>query len=399
MTFFKTLKQYPSAQKFLWFSIFFFFSMYLSKTVHALWFEENHALTSFGFSYTMMAIAGSLSFFTGKIGDKISPSFALKLGAIVYAIGLVLRVFTQSFLLSGFSGFVAGLGASLVIISLRFWILTIGTKEDRPAIVSINETGTSIGVAVGTVAAGLLVTLFAHIVEHPMIYVLILAAVCCASTTLLVPKFPKKTSDEVEKEAKEQQEKPIKQYKVLVVGVVLFGVIIGLAVSLISPFMPIILKNQGLPVSLIGIFIAVNSIVSIVASPLFASQKVNRYKHWIFFGGEVIAALLLLLYLTPLSSFVILLILVVRSFLYTGSFIAQELMELEMFPQQHLGFFFGLSQSSFFIGDAVGGTFGGYIYSLSITMGILMCTALLLFNAVLFPIFYVMMSKYGKRKI
>lgn len=93
--------------------------MYLSKTVHALWFEENHALTSFGFSYTMMAIAVSLSFFTGKIGDKISPSFALKLGAIVYAIGLVLRVFIQSFLLAGFSGFVAGLGASLVIISLR----------------------------------------------------------------------------------------------------------------------------------------------------------------------------------------------------------------------------------------------------------------------------------------
>lgn len=119
MTFFKTLKQYLSAQKFLWFSIFFFFSMYLSKTVHALWFEENHALTSFGFSYTMMAIAVSLSFFTGKIGDKISPSFALKLGAIVYAIGLVLRVFIQSFLLAGFSGFVAGLGASLVIISLR----------------------------------------------------------------------------------------------------------------------------------------------------------------------------------------------------------------------------------------------------------------------------------------
>lgn len=92
-----TLKIFPSAQKFLWFSLFFYFSMYLSKTIHALWFEENHALTSFGFSYTMMAVAGILSFFTGKLGDKISPHFALRLGVIVYAVGLALRVFTFSF--------------------------------------------------------------------------------------------------------------------------------------------------------------------------------------------------------------------------------------------------------------------------------------------------------------
>lgn len=86
-----TLKNFPSAQKFLWFSLFFYFSMYLSKTIHALWFEENHALTSFGFSYTMMAVAVILSFFTGKLGDKISPHFALRLGVVIYAVGF--RIF------------------------------------------------------------------------------------------------------------------------------------------------------------------------------------------------------------------------------------------------------------------------------------------------------------------
>ncbi|HHU6750385.1 TPA: MFS transporter [Staphylococcus pseudintermedius] len=126
-----------------------------------------------------MVVAGILSFFTGKLGDKISPHFALRLGVIVYAAGLALRVFTHSFWIVGATVFIAGLGASLVIISMRFWIVSLSTEEDRPTFVSISEMGNNIGVMVGTSISGILVWLFSYLVKTPMAYVLVLAAVCC----------------------------------------------------------------------------------------------------------------------------------------------------------------------------------------------------------------------------
>lgn len=102
------------------------------------------------------------------------------------------------------------------------------------------------------------------------------------------------------------------------------------------------------------------------------------------------------MFLTSLPSLIILLILVFRAFLYTGSAIAQELIELELFPKPHLGFFFGLSQSSFFIGDALGGTFGGYLYNISITIALVICTSLLIFNAFLLPLFFTAMKRHYK---
>ncbi|MGO4049358.1 MFS transporter [Staphylococcus pseudintermedius] len=389
-----TLKNFPSAQKFLWFSLFFYFSMYLSKTIHALWFEENHALTSFGFSYTMMAVAGILSFFTGKLGDKISPHFALRLGVIVYAVGLALRVFTFSFWIAGISGFIAGLGASLVIISMRFWIVSLGTEEDRPALVSISEMGNHTGIMIGTSLSGILVWLFSYLVESPMAYVLILAALCCCLTIFLVPKFPRKVT--ASEESQTHSKKPLKEYKLMMIGIVALGMIAGVSVSLISPFIPVILKHQGISVSLIGLFMAMISLTAIFAAPIYASKNVSRYKQWLFFISELVAGLLLLLFLTSLPSLIILLILVFRAFLYTGSAIAQELIELELFPKPHLDFFFGLSQSSFFIGDALGGTFGGYLYNMSITIALVICTSLLIFNAFLLPLFFTAMKRHYK---
>ncbi|HDU0738562.1 TPA: MFS transporter, partial [Staphylococcus pseudintermedius] len=286
-----TLKNFPSAQKFLWFSLFFYFSMYLSKTIHALWFEENHALTSFGFSYTMMAVAGILSFFTGKLGDKISPHFALRLGVIVYAVGLALRVFTFSFWIAGISGFIAGLGASLVIISMRFWIVSLGTEEDRPALVSISEMGNHTGIMIGTSLSGVLVWLFSYLVESPMAYVLILAALCCCLTIFLVPKFSKKVTETEGNQT--HSRKSLKEYKLMMIGIVALGMIAGVSVSLISPFIPVILKHQGISVSLIGLFMAMISLTAIFAAPIYASKNVSRYKQWLFFISELVAGLLL----------------------------------------------------------------------------------------------------------
>lgn len=181
---------------FLMFCILFYISMYISKTVHALWFDANDALPYFGVSYTTMAIAGALSFFSGRLSDYFSPRFALRTGVIVYSIGLILRIFTHSIIIAGLSGFIAGLGASLVIISMRHWILSIGSIEERPSIVAIKEFGTNTGIAVGTSVSGILVAALAYILNKPLLTVLIISSVICFLTLLLIPKLPKEEGDE-----------------------------------------------------------------------------------------------------------------------------------------------------------------------------------------------------------
>ncbi|MDO5375558.1 MAG: MFS transporter [Staphylococcus rostri] len=388
MTFLHTLNKYREARTFLLFSICFYISMYISKTIHALWFDANDALPYFGFSYTMMAVAGSLSIISGKLSDIISPSFALKLGVAVYAVGLFLRIFTHSMMISGVSGFVAGLGASLVIVSMRYWILSIGTEEERPAIVSIKETGTNIGITVGTSLAGGLVAILSLVMIEPILGVLIFSAFCCLATTLLVPNTLRK--DKLTKENRQSASKPtiIKSHKSLTIGIVIFGLLTGLSVSLFTPYVPIILKEQGINITLIGVYMAIVSMVGIVAAPLFGNSKVNQFKNVIFFTCELLTGLLILLFLKSLLATVILIILIFRAILQTGSVITQELMELEIYPKEYLGFLFGASQSAFFIGDALGGTLGGYVYDLDMKYALIICTVLFVINAMAFPLFY-----------
>ncbi|MGN7313404.1 MFS transporter [Alkalicoccobacillus gibsonii] len=382
-TLFQTLKKYPSARAFCIFSILFYLSMYVSKTVHALWFDEQGALPYFGFSYTMMAIAGSLAFITGRIGDILSPSFALRLGVLVYSIGLILRVFTQSLFIAGLSGFIAGLGASLVVVSMRYWILSIGDSDDRSAIVSLKETSVNSGTAIGASIAGLLVAFFAYLLDQPLVAVLVIAAILCALTIFFIPKLNKD-----ENSSSEDGNKKNTVSKMLYVGVILFGILGGLSVSLLIPFYPIILKEQGVPISLIGVFIAIMGISAIFFGPIFSHKSVNQKKGKIFFWCELIAAATVLLFMFDLAIYLIPLILVARTFFQTGSIISQELMELHMYPKAVIGMLFGLSQSSFFVGDALGGSIGGFLFNISQNYALIACASLLFVNACIFPLFY-----------
>ncbi len=379
-----TMRKYPSARAFLIFSVLFYLSMAVSKTVHALWFDEQNALTFYGFSYTMMAIAGALSFITGKIGDIVSPSFALRLGVFVYAIGLFLRIFTNSLIIAGVSGFIAGLGASLVIVSMRYWILSIGDEENRAAIVSLKETGSNTGTAVGASLAGILTLLLSYIFKNPIVTVLIISSVLCLFTMLFVPKLHK------DKESSDKDKEKLKKYvpKRLITGVIFFGVITGLSVSLFTPFFPVILKEQGVPVTLIGLYIALIGISSILFAPLFGDNEVNKRKSKLFFWFELLVGVLTLLFLFKLHYLIVPFIIIIRTLFITGSVICQELMELNMYPKYAIGMLFGLSQSSFFVGDAIGGSIGGILFSINLNYSLMVCSLLILFNACIFPLFY-----------
>src|SRR5580658_6004803 len=93
---FRLLRASGPARQMVVFNLLFFTGMWLSKTVQPLYFQAHGRLEYFGLSYSAMAVAGTIAFVAGTIGDRIGYGVTLRLGAALYAVGMALRVFYQS---------------------------------------------------------------------------------------------------------------------------------------------------------------------------------------------------------------------------------------------------------------------------------------------------------------
>ncbi|HGR0619940.1 TPA: MFS transporter, partial [Streptococcus pneumoniae] len=85
--------------------------------------------------------------------------------------------------------------------------------------------------------------------------------------------------------------------------------------------------------------------------------------------------------------------LIIRVFFVNLSSITQELMELSIYPKEKISYFYGISQTSYFIGDTLGGFIGGWLFNQDMKYSIYLFSVLLLFNAVLFNRFYLRNNK------
>src|SRR6185312_10734945 len=86
------LRRDPDARRMAAFAVLLFAGMWLSKTAQPLYFDAYGALGRFGVSYTVMALAGISTAVTGGIVDRVGPATALRGGAALYALGLLLRL-------------------------------------------------------------------------------------------------------------------------------------------------------------------------------------------------------------------------------------------------------------------------------------------------------------------
>ena len=67
-------------------------------------------------------------------------------------------------------------------------------------------------------------------------------------------------------------------------------------------------------------------------------------------------------------------------------------MELSIYPKTKISHYYGISQTSYFIGDAIGGFVGGWLFNQSMSYSIWLFVVLLVINAILFRIFYIQNS-------
>ncbi|MFJ1959807.1 MFS transporter [Streptomyces massasporeus] len=380
----------PGSRRLAAFTFLFFTGMWLSKTVQPLYFERHGHLVAFGLSYTAMAVAGTASVFTGRLADRWGSRPVFLAGALLYAVGMALRVVHALPVVAVVSGFVAGLGASGIFIAIRTWIVHHVQEDRRTGVVARREFMTHAGMALGTGAAGGLAAL-AGGGDRGYVVVLLLAAGCVLAAALAVP--PERKADRrasvSDGEAGPGLVRTLRANRALACGVVAIGLLMGFYVSLLTPYLPLLLKERGVPLELVGVVLAAAGLSRLTAAALAGPVLRRRPPLRVFLLSEsacAVATLVLALAVHPWTAAVAL---VLRGVFLLGATVSQELLQLSAFPGVVAGAFFGLVQSAFLAGDALGGAVGGWLYQgLGSDRTVLLATALTAANAVLVPLFY-----------
>lgn len=138
------------------FSLCLYSGMWISKSIHPLWFKQNDALYGFGISYSVMAATGASSVVIGRIINRVSLRNALLLGSCGYTIGMAMRVFI-SVPLAIMSGFVAGVGASITLICLSSWSFEASSEDHRERLFSYSLWASNIARGVIVMIAGIMI--------------------------------------------------------------------------------------------------------------------------------------------------------------------------------------------------------------------------------------------------
>ncbi|MGE7983665.1 MFS transporter [Solibacillus sp. NPDC093137] len=337
------------------FLLIFYLSMGISRYVQILWFEKNDAVFAYSLSYAFMAIAGSLSFLLGsKInGQKLLKSFAFFIP--IYSLGMLLRIFPSPIALPILSGFISGIGASTVILIVRTWIFVIANEqdEDKEFLISSRVVAGQIGAVLSVLLAGQLLVIFQ---ESEYIYIILLLASSLSLYTVFLVKIP-------DNKINEKRSTILPTDKKLTLIAVISSVILGTSNGMFEPYLPIILKNIGFSLSTVSIIMAVYATIKIISGLTFQNKKLLTYPHYNILVAEILLCFSAIGLVMLNQKYLILPLIFIISVLISVTNISIEIWEYRVFPSHELPIYFGIIHSSFFIGDALGGTVGGYLYT------------------------------------
>jgi len=373
------------------FHILFFCSMWLSKTLHPLFFEQAQTMTHFSLSYSAMAMAGYFSFLIGYYCDRLGYRWSLAVGCLLYAFGLALRGFPESSWVCILSGLVGGLGASATLSSMRVWMTDIALEGERARFIGVKSSMVALGTAIGCLLAGVLADGFFNFgfKNTLLVAAFVMLALAVAAATFL------HTQSRTINSAKADQSKRallsfMLQNKNLAFWTTLIGVFAGFYVSFVSPYLPVILKSKGFDILSIGLSTAALSLIRFFADPWIGKwMELRRDKSFrIYLLAELVILLVTATFLIPLSPTGFVLFLLVRSIGLGFSTISEELTWLKIFPKENMGLCFGLNQSGFFIGDFLGGLINGRVFdALGMQGCALFALIVMILNAGVFTIF------------
>jgi MFS family permease len=378
------------AQRLIGFNIIFFGGMWASKTIHPLWFQaSNSSLSFFGWSYSAMAVAGSLSFFVGYLADRYGITRALRIGLVLYAVGMALRCYTHSLTLAIVSGVIAGLGASTVLVCIRPLIFSWVTEKEIPLALALKNSTISIGSSAGTLLAGWIPTI---LTPSSISYPAILLGSACSPilAALLIPEEgleSAKVESSTQVESKVSIREIFHRHSFLAIAIVFFGILSGGSASLLNPYLPVILADFGFDIGSIGILLATSRLTAAIVSLSLGKVPFEKIKYQIFLiSGICLSIITLVLASSPNQLFCGLFVLI-YGIIFAVSVLTEEIIQMAIYPRNLMAFCFGLTQTGFLIGDSVGGVLGGWIYDyIGFSPALLIFSGLIIARSIFFPL-------------
>lgn len=348
------------------FSALFAGGMWMSKVAQPLHYEHANALVAFGVGYAAMAVVGGFSFAWGALADRLGGLNAVRIGAVVYAIGIAGRVFTDLLPTTIFSC-VAGAGASLALIGIRPWIRSQATDQEIPKIVGARHFGSEIGIAVGTVgAAGVFAlasqgdsgTVWALQIAPVLVLLGVVWLWIVARSTVKPAVSQLPSSDAVADPAARRS------FRALAIRLALIGVLSGFYVSLIVPYLPLFLTGGGLSDSGAAITLGVMSLAQVAVSWVISRRGMSERPFKVFFVAEAVtgAVTIGIGFLAGVPVIFVAALFIFRAAWITLAATAEETIQYAVIPGSAAGFVFGISQTAFLVGDALGGAIGAPLW-------------------------------------
>lgn len=377
----------PDVMRLLVTHLLLYTGMNLSKTAWPLYLDAEHALYLLAASYTAMAITGVAgAAVTGWLVDRIGIAAVISAGSIIYGAGLLLRLQYISLLLAVTNGVIMGIGASALISCLRPWMVQVTDNDTRPRVISYRTATLNIGMAVG---AALLTPILLITGDRTFGYAvgLIVPALIIVFIALIRPRNVHKPELSAASE-KVKQAAPV----AMIAGVIVLGALGGLGLSMLLPYIPLILTGAHVSPVSVGLVVAALSIARVLAALIIGRLDRARLRLPALAGAQiVIAAATATAALMHASVITVALLAAVYVALGVSAF-CEEIIQSEMLPARWRGRLFGLAQSGFLAGDAIGGTLGAILLSKSGTSCLLLVYAgTSLVTAVVYPAFILRM--------
>lgn len=370
------------------FTVLFAGGMWMSKVAQPLYFEQLNALVAFGIGYAVMAVVGGFSFAWGAFADRFGGLNSVRLGTLVYGIGITGRLFTDVIPVVIFSA-VAGAGASLVLVAIRPWVRATASDEEIPKIVGARNLGNQAGLLVGTVGAASIFALAATQGDGAKTALLIAPVLVAAAFVwvLLSPKPPARSlPSSLPPEGDVAADR--RRYKALSVKLAIIGLLSGFYVSLVAPYLPLILTNGGASAAQAALTMALMSVAQIGATWLFSRYSAASRPFALFTLSELLTGVITLAAALALglSAPWIAVIFIVRAAFVSLAIASEETIQYAVIPAQATGFIFGISQTAFLVGDTLGGVLGAPLWLNVGPEGLLLTAGVItLLNAVLLP--------------
>lgn len=346
------------SKSFTYFNLFFYMGMVISYTVMPLYFKEENSIVAYGFAYSSMALAGALSLFYGKLIDKYDWKKTIIIGTLIYGFAIFGRLLTDVYS-SIFFGFMAGLGASVVLLSIRSWMVE-SSDENLKKLVFIRNINIQFSTFIGIFLV-LLFSLYENYLSNIYFYLIAASPILILISNIIFINYIQKIKKSKNAQKAQEVHKKNKIEFTLIINLILISSIIsGICTGLLKPYIILILIDQGLSSSYSLLVYMVITLIQIL-STFYLLNNIKRLPVSSINVLIYIELILFLIYLSmyfivnyQISIYLFILMFIIRSIALAFSSSFEEILHYDVINKEIIASTLGFVQTFFLIGDSLG---------------------------------------------